>query len=167
MKKKYRIEDKEWFENPDNWDGVSLKYWDKEALDLLGTIQEGVEDADGYVIINGYTYRPEEVEEVVEDAEVDFSVSSFSRTSLPATEYTDKHYDSWYTLTEDDIKRGKIKIDPYFVSKCIKLGSKDESCSLWHIFKTLFRWGEKNSIKREVKAVEGSLNRYKEVNGIE
>lgn len=82
-------------------------------------------------------------------------------------EWTDKHYDNNYTLTQKDIERGFVKIDPYFVSKMWKIGSKDDSGALWHCFKTIARFGEKNSREREVKALYAQIKRLAEIEGVE
>lgn len=82
------------------------------------------------------------------------------------TEWTDKHYDAIYKLTEKDIERGWIKIDPYRVSKQWHLGSKDESGALFHVLKTLARIGEKNSVEREVKALLAQIKCFAEIEGI-
>lgn len=78
-------------------------------------------------------------------------------------EWTDKHYDFWYTLTPEDIKEGKIKIDPYWVSNHWKLGEKDNSGALFHILKTLARWGYKNDVIREANAVFNQIKGYARV----
>ena len=73
------------------------------------------------------------------------------------TQWTDKHYDFTYTLTEKDIEQGSIKLDPYFISKQWKVGSKDDSGALFHILKTVARFGDKNDIEREVKALHAQV----------
>lgn len=82
-------------------------------------------------------------------------------------EWTDKHYDNNYALTQKDIERGFVKIDPYFVSKMWKIGSKDDSGALWHCFKTIARFGEKNSREREVKALYAQVKRLAEIEGVD
>lgn len=72
-------------------------------------------------------------------------------------QWTDKHYDFTYTLTEKDIEQGSIKLDPYFISKQWKVGSKDDSGALFHILKTVARFGDKNDIEREVKALHAQV----------
>lgn len=67
--------------------------------------------------------------------------------------YTTDHYDLYYTLTENDIKAGKIKVDAYWVAKQWKTGSRDDSGALWHSLKTIARFGEKNDKAREIKAL--------------
>lgn len=81
-------------------------------------------------------------------------------------EWTDKHYDNNYTLTQKDIERGFVKIDPYRVSKQWRLGSKDESGVLFHILKTVARFGEKNSREREVKALYAQIKCLAEIEGV-
>lgn len=82
-------------------------------------------------------------------------------------EWTDKHYDFNYTLTEKDIETGVIKIDPYFVAHQWKLGSKDDSGALWHTFKGIARYGQKNSVEREIRAFHAQIKRLAELNGVE
>lgn len=82
-------------------------------------------------------------------------------------EWTDKHYDNNYTLTQKDIEHGFVKIDPYRVSKQWRLGSKDESGVLFHILKTVARFGEKNSREREVKALYAQIKCLAEIEGVE
>lgn len=83
------------------------------------------------------------------------------------TQWTDKHYDFTYTLTEKDIKQGSIKIDPYFISKQWKVGSKDDSGALFHILKTVARFGDKNDIEREVKALHAQVRGVARSFGVE
>lgn len=82
-------------------------------------------------------------------------------------EWTDKHYDNNYTLTQKDIERGFVKIDPYRVSKQWRLGSKDESGVLFHILKTVARFGEKNSREREIKALYAQIKCLAEIEGVD
>lgn len=85
----------------------------------------------------------------------------------PITEWTDKHYDFNYTLTEDDIEKGVIKIDPYFVADQWKLGEKDNSGVIFHILKTCSRYKCKHKEEREIKAIYGQIKRLAELRGIE
>lgn len=70
-----------------------------------------------------------------------------------ADNYTTDHYNMYYTLTENDIVAGKIKVDAYWVAKQWKTGSRDDSGALWHSLKTIARFGEKNDKAREIKAL--------------
>ena len=72
---------------------------------------------------------------------------------LMKSEYTTKHYDFTYTLTPEDIERGYIKIDPYFVGMEWGVGEKDPSGILSHNLKTIARFGVKNSKRREAEAL--------------
>ena len=71
----------------------------------------------------------------------------------PKDSYTTDHYNMYYTLTENDIEAGKIKVDAYWVAKQWKTGSRDDSGALWHSLKTIARFGEKNDKAREIKAL--------------
>ena len=82
-------------------------------------------------------------------------------------EWTDKHYNLTYTLTESDKSSGFVKLDPYLVSKVWKVGSKDDSGALWHCLKTIARFGEKNSQEREIKALYAQIKRLAEINNVE
>jgi hypothetical protein len=79
------------------------------------------------------------------------------------SEWTDKHYDHDYSITEEDIERGYIRIDPYFVAMMWRLGKKDDTGILFHNLKNISRFGEKNSIEREIKAFEAQVKRLKEL----
>ena len=71
----------------------------------------------------------------------------------PKDNYSLDHYNMYYTLTENDIEAGKIKVDAYWVAKQWKTGSRDDSGALWHSLKTIARFGEKNDKAREIKAL--------------
>lgn len=73
--------------------------------------------------------------------------------TINPTKYSEKHYDFDYVLTEKDLATGKIRVDAYFVSKQWRLGSKDDSGALFHSLKTIARFGVKNPIEREIKAL--------------
>lgn len=81
-------------------------------------------------------------------------------------EWTDKHYNFNYTLTEKDIEAGSIKLDPYFVAKQWKIGSKDDSGALFHVLKTVARFGDKNDVEREIKALYAQIKRLAEINNV-
>lgn len=85
-------------------------------------------------------------DEEVPDWDADISTSSKDT-------YTTDHYNLYYTLTENDIEAGKIKVDAYWVAKQWKTGSRDDSGALWHSLKTIARFGEKNDKAREIKAL--------------
>ena len=79
------------------------------------------------------------------------------------TQWTDKHYNFNYTLTEKDIEAGSIKLDPYFVAKQWKMGSKDDSGALFHMLKTVARFGDKNPVEREIIAMYAQVKRLAEL----
>lgn len=93
-------------------------------------------------------------------------VTSQDIINVSKNKFTDKHYDCFYTLTEEDIKEGKIKVDAYFVADCWKIGEKDNTGCVFHILKTLQRWGVKNTIEREVSAVFSTIKRYAQIKGV-
>lgn len=81
--------------------------------------------------------------------------------------YSTKHYDTYYQLTEKDIEEGKIRVDAYWVAKQWKIGSRDDSGALFHNLKTIARFGEKNSIEREIKALYNQTKALARVYGVE
>lgn len=81
--------------------------------------------------------------------------------------WTDKHYDFKYQLTQKDLENGFIKLDPYFLAKEWKIGSKDDSGALWHCFKTIARFGDKNPVEREVVAIYKQIKRMAEIYNID
>jgi hypothetical protein len=87
------------------------------------------------------------------------------------TKWSDTHYDFTCKIpvTEADALLGHVsfKLDPYFVSHNWKLGSKDESGALWHIFKTCARFGVKNDIEREIKAIHGQVKRMAQIYNVD
>lgn len=80
--------------------------------------------------------------------------------------WTASHYDNYYQLTPEDIEVGKIKIDAYFVNKIWKLNQKDDTGGLFHSLKTIARFGDKNPIERELKALYAQTKRMAELYGI-
>ncbi|MNQ66026.1 hypothetical protein D3C85_805040 [compost metagenome] len=86
---------------------------------------------------------------------------------LVVADYSTKHYDSYYHLTEKDISEGKLKVDAYFVAKQWKTGSRDDSGALFHQLKTIARFGEKNSIEREIKALYNQAKALGRIYGVD
>ena len=82
-------------------------------------------------------------------------------------DWTDKHYSFMYKLTEKDIEKGEVKIDPYFVNELWKLNEKDSTGIIFHNLKTIARWTDKNSEEREIRALYGQIKRLAEMRGIE
>lgn len=79
-----------------------------------------------------------------------------------------EHYDFKYHFRRDEMLQGSVVIDPYAVAKVWNLGARDPSGCLFHILKTIARLGNKegNSLEREIKSMELSLQRYREVRKI-
>ena len=90
---------------------------------------------------------------------------AFTKDTFPQDTLT-KHYNFSYTLTEDDVEAGCLKLDPYFVSQQWKLGKKDDTGVLFHCLKTLARFGDKNDIEREIKALNAQVKRLAELHNV-
>ena len=68
--------------------------------------------------------------------------------------YTDKHYNFICKLSKEEIEKGEIKLDPYKVASVWKLGERDNNSGiLFHILKTITRFGLKNDEEREIQAI--------------
>lgn len=138
---------------------------------LAGEFHWNFEDCTGDIVewrLADSVYSVEsQPEDGVPPSHVALGEELVATTTLPAQEWTDKHYENNYTLTQKDIERGFVKIDPYFVSKIWKIGSKDDSGALWHCFKTIARFGEKNSREREIKALYAQIKCLAEIEGVE
>ena len=83
-------------------------------------------------------------------------------------EWTDKHYDLNYQLTEEDVENGHIRIDAYFVNRMWKINSWDDTGAAFHNLKTFTRMGnEKNSLGRELEALYKQTKRLCKLHGVE
>ena len=82
------------------------------------------------------------------------------------SEWSDKHYSFSYTLSAKDKEEGAIKIDPYFVSKQWQLGKKDDTGAVFHLLKTIARFGDKNTKEREIKALYAQVVRLAQLEGV-
>lgn len=78
----------------------------------------------------------------------------------------DKHYDFFYDLTPFEGQYLQIKLDPYKVSSVWKLGEKDNTGCIFHILKTIARFGQKNDKEREIRAIHATIKRLAEIEGI-
>lgn len=114
----------------------------------------------------GWKEGTESTKEDIQDASA-FTIDKESILSkvglfdVPTTEWTDKHYDNYYTLTDEDIEEGKIRIDAYFVNRMWKLNSIDDTGCAFHCLKTYTRMANgKNSMERELNALNGQLKRW-------
>tara|TARA_R110000850_G_scaffold107837_1_gene219633 strand:- start:524 stop:850 length:327 start_codon:yes stop_codon:yes gene_type:complete len=92
-------------------------------------------------------------------------------TNKPADDWSDAHYNFNYkhpvTRGDSDVGFVEIKLDPYFVAKEWGVGSKDDSGVLIHNLKTIARFGTKNSVEREIKALYAQTLRMAEIYGVE
>lgn len=83
-------------------------------------------------------------------------------------EWTDKHYDNFYQLTENDIKAGKVKIDAYFVNRMWKINQWDDTGAGFHVLKTLPRIANnKNPLKRELVALKRQVDLLCKMHGVD
>ena len=74
-------------------------------------------------------------------------------------EWTDKHYNNFYQLTEEDIKAGQVKVDAYFVNRMWKINQWDDTGAAFHALKTLPRIANnKNPLKRELIALKKQVD---------
>ena len=78
-----------------------------------------------------------------------------------------KHYNFEYKLKPKDIEKSYIRLDPYFITKAWKLNNKDDTGVLFHCLKTIARFGEKNPIEREIRALNAQIKRLADLNGVE
>lgn len=85
----------------------------------------------------------------------------------PTDRTIDAHYCFEHALTDDDRERGTIKVDPYFVARQWRLGSKDDSGVLFHMLKNIARFGDKNSRQREIVGLHKSIQRLAALEGVE
>jgi hypothetical protein len=86
-------------------------------------------------------------------------------STLPAS--IDSHYDNWYTLTQDEIDLGKVKIDPYLYYGVNSIGDDDKFGCKMHMLKNLSRHKESNSREREIVGLYKTIRRLAELNGID
>ena len=67
--------------------------------------------------------------------------------------YSTNHYDARMELTQRDIDNGFVRMDAYSIYKANNMNQFDKNGLLFHNLKTLLRFGIKNEISREVKAL--------------
>ena len=102
--------------------------------------------------------------EFVDEDIVDNKESATYIKEHTKSEWTDKHYDHYYTLTPEDIAAGKIKIDPYFVNTIWGINDADKTGAAFHNLKTLSRMAKnKNSLAREWDAMIGQSTRARQL----
>lgn len=79
----------------------------------------------------------------------------------------DEHYDFFYELSSFEAEFLQLKVDPYFIAKQWRIGERDPSGVLFHILKTIARFGDKNPKEREIKAIYLQIKRLAELEGVE
>lgn len=100
----------------------------------------------------------------VDEDVVDNKESAMYIEESTKSEWTDKHYDHYYTLTPEDIAAGKIKVDPYFVNTIWGINDADKTGAAFHNLKTLSRMAKnKNSLAREWDAMIGQSTRARQL----
>lgn len=79
----------------------------------------------------------------------------------------DGHYDFFYELSKFEAEFLQLKVDPYFIAKQWRIGERDPSGVLFHILKTIARFGDKNPKEREIKAIYLQIKRLAELEGVD
>lgn len=154
------------------WAGDDECFGDEGTVSNVYVDDFEVEWDDGYSARyisseSGTCFRIEKVSEVKETPWYPDDSEEWVEVESDSSVWSNKHYDFFYSLSDEEIKNRKIKIDPYFVSKQWRLGQKDESGILFHNLKTLARFGDKNSREREIKALHAQIVRLAELEGVE
>lgn len=100
----------------------------------------------------------------------DSSTQNFVTVVLNSPEETpariDSHYDFFYDITPSEAAFLQLKVDPYFIAKQWRIGTRDPSGVLFHILKTIARFGDKNTKEREIKAIYLQIKRLAELEGV-
>ena len=82
--------------------------------------------------------------------------------------WSDTHYDFDYSLTEEDLVKGSVRVDAYFVNRMWGINKWDDTGAAFHMLKTLTRASQgKNSIKRELTAIVKQANILAKLHGVE
>lgn len=138
------------------------RYWSEDLKEwrIGGYTKEELAQA------TDFEHRPDEFK-AKEYYQLQNATSVEAPSGAIKSEWTASHYDNYYQLTPKDIEAGKIKIDAYFVNKMWKLNQKDDTGGLFHSLKTIARFGEKNSVERELKALYNQTKRMAELYGVE
>lgn len=113
-----------------------------DAVDTLGILVSWGEDW-------GCNYKEEDLELVVDCT----STLKFEITPSDV-EWTDEHYNFDYKLTPEDIEKGSVRIDAYFVNRMWNINQADDTGAAFHLLKTLTRLSNnKNPLERELTAI--------------
>lgn len=130
--------------------------FDKRILDYCDKVVEAESLVDDMMQIIG-------TDIVIHDSWVTMPTSEEREivSENPKSEWTDKHYNFDYKLTREDIDRGYIRVDAYFVCAVWGLFKRDGGSGiLFHVLKTILRIGKKvgNSFQREIDAIKAQLD---------
>lgn len=82
-------------------------------------------------------------------------------STLPTGGAVAAHYDFTHKLTKEELHSGVIRIDPYFVASIWKM--PDPTGCLFHILKTIARFGKKNEPSREVDSIVKTVRRLEQL----
>lgn len=90
-----------------------------------------------------------------------------SRAEKLENEWTDKHYNFNYQLTQEDIEKGHVRVDAYFVNRMWKINQWDDTGAAFHVLKTLPRIANnKNPLKRELVALKKQVDLLCKMHGV-
>lgn len=106
-------------------------------------------------------YKIEELGDKMKNSE-EYDVLEFGPKKACNTE----HYDVFEVkLSEEEKESGAIRLDPYRVAKEWDVGVKDPSGCLFHILKTIARFGIKsgNTMEREMSSILATITRLIEI----
>jgi len=147
-------------------------WWFFNPVDLnrgFELVKEEIKPTHVTNIVNNITVKnSEEVVKAIESSSPDWEENlDFPVRTVEETISIDSHYDFFYELTPFEAEFLQLKIDPYFVSKQWRVGERDPSGALFHILKTIARFGDKNPKEREIKAIYLQIKRLAELEGIE
>lgn len=140
-----------------------------EVTDLYKGDDCGLDLSDGSIVCHSSFLDGHIKVYLVEDSPIKDTPKTNEEDSTKNTtkEWTDSHYDVNYTLTEEDIKRGFVRMDVYQVNKIWKLNSADDTGAAFHTLKCLGRLAKnKNTKEREIRAMYGQIKRWAELEGI-
>ena len=71
------------------------------------------------------------------------------------------HYNFTHKLTKEELASGEIRVDPYFVASVWKF--PDATGCLFHILKTIARFGKKNETSREIDSIAKTIKRLEQL----
>jgi hypothetical protein len=145
--------------------GKPLKF---EGYSNLGHYKLGVSLVEGIKYNSMMFFKLCTVRETFGDEPIEYNpdpVGFEEESPLPAS--IDSHYDNWYTLTQDEIDLGKVKIDPYLYYGVNSIGDDDKFGCKMHMLKNLSRHKESNSQEREIVGLYKTIKRMAELNGID